>query len=482
MTKYSNINLEIGKLPPSAIELEKSVLGAIMIDKDALLEVIDIITPESFYKDEHQKIFKSIIELSQDNKDIDILTVTEKLRSSKELDEIGGALYITNLTTNITSAGHIVNHAKIVQQKFIQREVIRMSGNLNNCAFDESTELQDLIDHFNQSVDNINELSSGKTQSQHINRILDDVLIQFEKREKLCKEGKAIGISTPLKALNDLLGGWRNGDMITIAAKPSMGKTAFSLAIAKKAASTGIPVLIYNLEMSAPLLIERYIYSEAELDDQEIYKIGHGMMNDNIWIKVKQARQRLGKLPIYIDDNSYVNMNYIKAHARKMKKRNLCGMIIVDYLQLVDSVVGKWNINREREVSLMSRSAKQIAKQLNIPFILLSQLNRSLDTRGGDKRPHLSDLKESGAIEADSDIVLFIYRPEYYDIKVDKEGNSTEGVGELIIRKNRNGGIGTVKFNYNKSMTKISDAEEPKKAVKPKEKTCLLYTSPSPRD
>lgn len=455
----NDLNIDYGKLPPQAVELEEAVLGALISFKDAIDDVIDILTPKSFYKDEHQKIYAVLVDLNQNNKPIDVLTVTEELRRLKQLDEVGGPVYITQLSSKINSTAHLDFHAKIVAQKFIQRELIRVSSEIQNRSCDDTMDVNDLLDYSNQLMDEVNELTTGKTQLRQLNQILPETINQFKKREELAKKGKTVGIPTPLNGWNKLNGGWRNGDLIILAARPSQGKSQISLAIARTAAMNGFPVLMYNLEMTAPMLTERMIYTQAELTDQEIHNACHGYFNKDIWVKIDKAKKELSKLPIYIDDNSFVSMSYIKSHARKMKKKNLCSMIVIDYLQLADPNIKGRGISREREVADMCRRSKLMAKELDVPIILLSQLNRQLENRA-DKRPQLSDIRETGSAEQDPDIVTFIHRPAYYGIEVDSDGNSTEGIGILIQAKGRNIGVGETKFRHNKSLTKIWDFDE----------------------
>jgi replicative DNA helicase len=449
-----NIDYDLDKIPPNAIQIEYSIIGSILNDSNLLNEISDILFPKCFYKDENQKIFNVIIDLYSKEKTIDILTVQEELQKKNELENIGGPYRLTQLLGE-NSYSNIKEHALIIKDKYLKRELIRISNEINRLSYDDSIDLGDIIDYYNKVTDEFNESVAGISYFKHISRVLNQVMEVFVKREALAKEGKLIGLRTPLKELNKFIGGWRS-ELIIIAARPGIGKTAWSLALSKTLAFDNIPVCIYSLEMSDYLLAERLIYAEADMNDEDIYKTNHGYMNDTLWVKIKKAKLRLEKLPIYIDDNSCVDINYIKSHSRIMNKKNLCGAIIIDYLQLT-SIKREKNKNKAEIISNICRELRTLRKNLNIPIIVLSQLNRDLEKRGGDKKPQLADIKESGGIEESADMIMFIHRPYYYKMTTDSDGNSTEGMGELIIAKNKNGPIDTIKFSHNKSLTKITD-------------------------
>lgn len=450
-----NIDLDLGKILPQSVDIEIAVLGAILNDKNSLSEISDILIPDAFYKEENQKIFSAILELDRQDKQIDILTVTEELRKRKELDEIGGALYISQLLTNVISSAHILEHAMVVKEKYLLRELIRVSSELNQRAYDDSVDISDIIDYSNQLFDDFNEMAAGKSCFKHLSGVLNQVMEVFQKREALAKEGKLVGLRTPLKKLNEFTGGWRS-ELIVIAARPGAGKSAWALALAKTLAFENIPICIYSLEMSDYSLAERLIYAEADMSDGDIYKANHGYMDDTIWVKIKRAKSRLEKLPIYIDDNSCVDVNYIKSHSRIMHKKGLCKIIIIDYIQLTGGKRERGKSKAEM-IGDICKELRTLRKNLDIPIILLSQLNRDLEKRGSNKRPQLSDIKESGSIEESADMIMFIHREAYYKIAEDDQGNSTEGIGELIIAKNKNGPVDTIKFSHNNSLTKIFD-------------------------
>jgi replicative DNA helicase len=434
-TKFTKITPapEYGKIPPQALELEETVLGAVMLEKDALITIIDLLKPESFYKESHQKIFSSILKLSLEEKPIDILTVTEELRKAKELDTVGGAFYITSLTSRVSSAAHIEYHARIIAQKFIQRELIRISTEIQNRSYDESTDVDDLLDFSEKELFNIAE-GNIKKETLRINVLIKEAINQIEEAGK--REDNLSGIPSGFTKIDRITSGWQNSDLIIIAARPSMGKTAFVLSMTRNmAVEHKRPVAVFSLEMSSLQLVNRLIVSETKLPSE---RIRNGKLHDYEWEQLEIKIKNLVDAPIFIDDTPAISIYELRAKCRRLKMQHDVGIIIIDYLQLMTGTSDTRG-NREQEVSTISRSLKAIAKELNVPIIALSQLNRAVETRGGTKRPQLSDLRESGAIEQDADMVLFIHRPEYYGFFEDEEGNSNLGIAEIIIAKHRNG-------------------------------------------
>ena len=446
--------LNNGLMPPQATDLEKAVIGTILVSPNQITEIISILTPDCFYKEAHQKIFQTIISLYDRNYPCDLLSVTEELRVNNQLEAIGGVLFITKLTSEIITSANLEYYAHIIKQKAIARNIITTAYKMVSMAYDESNDIADVIDVFSKEMDVIN--SSMVKSGRGIDKVLSDVLKEADKRQKQAKEGKVSGIPTGIKKLDKITGGWQPAHLIILASRPSVGKTALMLHIAKSAAMSGVPVCIYSLEMSDISLGNRLLLSVSNI---EPYRFQHGYINDNEWQDLEKSANIMWNLPITVDDNSTVSMRYIKSHAQLMQKRGKCGIIFIDYLQLIDTVTDKKNRNREQEIAQASRQAKIIAKELNVPVILLSQLSRECEKRA-DKTPMLSDLRESGAIEQDADIVQFIYRPAYYNIKeyeVEKQTVSTYGLGILIVDKNRNGATGAIPFRHNPSMTKITD-------------------------
>ncbi len=446
------INAQYGKLPPQAVEVEEAVLGALMLERDAYVTVADIIDTSSFYKEEHQKIFEAIKELSANEKPVDLLMVTQELKDRNNLDEIGGPGYITQLTRRVASAAHIEFHARIIAQKHIQRELIRVSSEIQAKSYDDTMDVDDLIDFSESSLFQVAERNIKK-ETVPIKPVLHEAIIQIEKARKQ-KDGLS-GVPSGFTALDRITSGWQKTDLIIVAARPSMGKTAFVLSMARNmAVDHKKAVAVFSLEMSSIQLVNRLISSETELGSE---KIKTGRLENYEWEHLNRKISNLEKAPIFIDDTPALSIFEFRAKCRRLKMQHKINIVIVDYLQLMTAGTDSRG-SREQEVSTISRSLKAIAKELDIPIIALSQLNRSVESREG-KRPQLSDLRESGAIEQDADIVTFIHRPEYYGIDEDDSGNSLRGVAEIIIAKHRNGATGDVHLSFKKELAKFSDIE-----------------------
>jgi len=451
--KLGNLNVEYGKLPPQAVDLEEAVLGAIMLEKDAVLAVLDILKPESFYKDAHQKIYKAILDLSMSERAIDILTVTEELKRQNSLEEVGGPLYITQLTSKVASAAHLEFHARIIQQKYIQRELIRVSSDIQRKAFDETMDVDDMLD---QAEADLFEIAEGniKRETAKINVLVKEAIHQIEEASK--REDHLSGVPSGFTKLDRLTSGWQRSDLIIIAARPSMGKTAFALSMARSiAVEHKRPIAFFSLEMSSIQLVNRLIVSETELPSD---RIRNGRLEEYEWKQLDFKIKSLVEAPIFIDDTPAITIFELRAKCRRLKVQHQIEAVFVDYLQLM-SGPGDNRGSREQEVSTISRSLKSIAKELDIPVIALSQLNRSVELRSGNKRPQLSDLRESGAIEQDADLVLFIHRPEKYDIYEDEQGNSLVGLAEIIVSKHRNGPIGDVQLKFKDESAKFMELD-----------------------
>ena len=433
-----------GKVPPQAKDLEEAVLGAIMLEKGAFDAVIEILKPECFYVDAHQRIFRAMQGLANKSQPIDILTVVEELRFREELEMIGGPYYVTKLTNAVVSSANIEAHSRIVLQKFIQRELIRISGEIISDAYEDSTDVFDLLD---QAESKIYEVTSTHLRNNY--ETIDSVLVKTIQRiEDLRHKNEDItGVPTGFPSLDRVTYGWQSTDLIILAARPAVGKTAFALNLARNAAlhpTKPTPVAVFSLEMSAAQLVQRILSAESEI---WLEKISRGKMEEHE-MKQLYARgiQRLAQAPIFIDDTAALNIFELRAKCRRLKNANNIGLIIIDYLQLM-SGVGDRNSNREQEISNISRSLKGLAKELQVPIIALSQLSREVEKRkDGNKMPQLSDLRESGAIEQDADMVCFLYRPEYYDITQDEMGDNTRGETQVRIAKHRNGSLETIKL------------------------------------
>ncbi|HEY0751511.1 MAG TPA: replicative DNA helicase [Chitinophagaceae bacterium] len=434
-----------GKVPPQAKDLEEAVLGAIMLEKGAFDTVVEILKPECFYVYAHQRRFKAMKSLANKSQPIDILTVVEELRSLEELDMIGGAYYVTKLTNSVVSSANIEAHSRIILQKFIQRELIRISGEIIGDAYEDSTDVFDLLD---QAESKLYEVTSTHLRNSY--ETIDSVLVKTIQRiEDLRHKNEDItGVPSGFPSMDRVTYGWQSTDLIILAARPSVGKTAFALNLARNAAlhpTKPTPVAVFSLEMSAGQLVQRILAAESEI---WLEKIARGKLEEHE-MKQLYARgiQRLAQAPIFIDDTPALNIFELRAKCRRLKNINNIGMIIIDYLQLMSGTGENRNGNREQEISNISRSLKGLAKELQVPIIALSQLSREVEKRKeGNKMPQLSDLRESGAIEQDADMVMFLYRPEYYDVTTNEMGESNRGETHVRIAKHRNGSLETIKL------------------------------------
>jgi replicative DNA helicase len=451
--KNQAIALDYGKIPPQALDLEEAVLGAIMLEKDAILTVLDILEPACFYKEAHQQIYEIAQYLSQHEKPIDLLTVTEELRKQEKLESVGGAVYIAQLTSRVGSAAHLEYHARIVAQKYIQRELIRVSSDIQERAFDEGTDVDDLLDYSERELLNIAE-GHIKKETVKLNLLIKSAIEQIEEAQK--REDSLSGVPSGFRRLDRLTSGWQKSDLIIVAGRPSMGKTAFVLSMARNmAVEHSRPVGFFSLEMSSIQLVNRLIIGETQLSSD---KIRTGRLENYEWEQLEYKIKDLEKAPIYVDDTPAISIFEFRAKARRLKQKYDIQALVIDYLQLMTGSKETWS--REQEVSNISRSLKSVAKELDIPIIALSQLNRSVEMRSGNKRPQLSDLRESGAIEQDADLVLFIHRPEYYGLEVDEEGNSLRGIAEIIVAKHRNGPVGEFHLKFIREYAKFVDLDD----------------------
>jgi len=441
-----------GKLPPQASSLEEAVLGAIMLSKDALTVVIDTLRPESFYVDAHQAIYKAMVRLFERTQPIDLLTVSEELKKTAELEKVGGPYYLVELTNRVASSANLEYHARLVAQKFIQRELIRVSTEVIKDAYEDTTDVFELLDKAEQGLFEITEKNLSRSYSS-MSSLLGQAVKQVEEASK---SGEGLtGVPTGFVDLDRMTSGWQPSDLVIVAARPGMGKTSFTLALAANASILNKPVAFFSLEMSSIQLVKRLISMETEIHGE---KLKNGKLEDYEWQQLNTAIERMSDRNIFIDDTPAINIFELRAKCRRLKMQHDIQMVMIDYLQLMTgSMDNNRNGNREQEISSISRALKGLAKELNIPVIALSQLSRAVETRGGTKRPQLSDLRESGAIEQDADMVTFIYRPEYYQIMEDEEGNSLKGKAEVIIAKHRNGALGTVDLRFTGETAKFSD-------------------------
>jgi len=455
LNKSSIINLEKGKLPPQAIDLEEVVIGAMMIDKKGVDEVIDILTPEAFYKETHQLIFQSIFILFQKSEPIDLLTVSNQLKKDNNHEKIGGDFYLISLTQKVSSSAHIEFHARIILQKFIQRSLIKISNEIISDSYDESIDVFDLLDDAESKLYDITQGNIKKSSESAQN-----LVIQAKSKIEAISNKKGLsGIASGFKNIDKLTAGWQESDLVIIAGRPGMGKTALSLSMASNIAITNkVPLAFFSLEMSSIQLITRMISSETGLDSN---KLRTGKLEKHEWEQLNIRVKDLENAPLFIDDTPSLSIFDLRAKARRMVSQKGVKIIIVDYLQLMTTGGNIKTGNREQEISTISRNLKALAKELSIPVIALSQLSRMVEGRTS-KRPLLSDLRESGAIEQDADIVSFIYRPEYYKIDTwdDNERSSTEGEAEFIVSKHRNGGLDNIRLRFIPALGKFEDIEQ----------------------
>jgi replicative DNA helicase len=448
-----NTYLEHGKVPPQAIDLEEAVLGALMLEQDAVSAVIDILKPEVFYKEAHQKIFAAILRLFAKSEAVDILTVTNELKSSGELEMVGGPYYITMLTSRIASAAHVEYHARILIQKHIQRELIKISSNIIKDAFEDTTDVFDLLDKAEQGLFSVSE-SNLRRNFEDMPSLIKQAIEDIESAKN--SDTHFRGVPSGYTELDRVTTGWQKSDLIILAARPAMGKTAFALSMARNiAVEYNKPVAVFSLEMSAVQLVTRLISSETELPATKLKK---GDLEDYEWHQLNTKIHSLANAKIFIDDTPALSVFELRAKCRRLKQQHDIQMVFIDYLQLM--TLGRENRgNREQEISTISRSLKALAKELDVPVLTLSQLSRAVESRSNSRRPILSDLRESGAIEQDADIVMFIYRPEYYGLEQFEDGVSSKGAAEIIIAKHRNGPTANVRLRFIDKFAKFEDFE-----------------------
>ena len=454
--RNSIINLEKGKIPPQAIDLEEVVLGAMMIDKKGVDEVIDILNSEAFYKESHQYIFEAILSLFENSEPIDLLTVSSQLKKDNRLELAGGDFYLISLTQKVSSSAHIEFHARIILQKYIQRSLIKISNEIIEESYDETKDVFDLLDKAEAKLYDVTQGNIKKSSET-----AQSLVIQAKKKiEAISNKDGLSGIPSGFDKIDKLTSGWQESDLIIIAARPGMGKTALTLSMARNIAVTqNIPVAFFSLEMSSVQLITRLISSETGLSSD---KLRTGRLEKHEWEQLNVKVKSLEKAPLYIDDTPSLSIFDLRAKARRLASQNGIKLIIVDYLQLMTGGGSQKNGNREQEISMISRNLKALAKELSVPVIALSQLSRAVETRGGSKRPLLSDLRESGAIEQDADIVSFIYRPEYYKIDEwdDEQHTPSEGQAEFIIAKHRNGGLENIRLKFIGHLGKFDNLDD----------------------
>lgn len=450
------IDTSFGHLQPQAIDIEKVVLGALMIDKDAFTVVSEIIKPETFYEARHQKIYEAVQSLNLQGKPVDIMTVTEELRHKGTLEDVGGPAYVVELSSQVASSAHIEYHAHILAQKFLARQLIQFASMIETDAFDETVDVDDLMQKAEGALFEISQKNMLQDYVQ-IDTIVDQahqLLLQASNRE-----GGLTGVPSGFRKLDDITAGWQPSDLVIIAGRPAMGKTSFALSIAKNVAiDYRKPIAFFSLEMNNVQLVNRLISNVCSIPGN---KILNGQLTPDEWECFDSNIRKMQGAPIYVDDTPGLSIFELRTKARRLVREHGIELLMIDYLQLMNANGMRFN-SRQEEVSTISRSLKGLAKELNIPVLALSQLSRAVEQRDGPegKRPQLSDLRESGAIEQDADMVLFVHRPEYYHILQDEKGNDLHGMAQIIIAKHRKGATGDVLLNFRGEYTRFSNPED----------------------
>lgn len=448
-----------GKMPPVATEFEEAVLGALMLEHEALQDVSEILKSEHFYSDKYQRIYAAMTRLNSKNVPIDLLTLTEELKRSGELESIGGRFTLIQLTEKVASAVNIEHHARIIFQKYLQRELIHLGTDMQTNAYDDTKDVQEMLNDAENGLFNLSQ-GSMKRDVQHVDAVVQEAIKQMEEAGK--RNDSLSGIPSGFTGIDRVTSGWQASSLVIIAARPAMGKTAFVLSMARKMAiDYNVPVAMFSLEMANVELVKRLLTAETEIPME---KIKNGKLTPSEWEHFHKNTIKLSNAPIYIDDTPGLSVFDLRSKCRLLKKKHDIGVVIIDYLQLMTAAAMRPG-NRQEEVSMISRSLKGLAKELNIPIIALSQLNRNVESRGvgkdssaiDGKRPQLSDLRESGAIEQDADMVCFIHRPEYYKIEEDKDGTSLKGIGLFIIAKHRSGGLDDIKLRFTPELVRFDD-------------------------
>ena len=440
--------MDVGKIPPHDIEAEQAILGSMLTDQDAVSDAIEVLKPEDFYREDNKYIYQAISSLYSRGEPIDIITVKDELTSMQKFEAVGGIEYIATLPDKVPLVSNADKYIKIVEEKSILRQLIKSADEIQALGYEQTEEIDNIMD---QAEKKIFDIMQGKNQRGYT--VIKDVLVEtFAELEKLYNQKEPItGVPTGFTDLDYKTAGLHNSDLILVAARPAMGKSAFALNIATHAAiKAKVPVAIFNLEMSKSQLVKRMLCSEAMVDSS---KIRTGKIDEEDWMKLATALGPLSEAPIYIDDTPGISVAEIRAKCRKLKIEKKIGLVVIDYLQLIQGS-GKKDLNREREISEISRSLKILAKELDIPVIALSQLSRAAEARQ-DHRPMLSDLRESGAIEQDADIVMFLYRDDYYNPDSDKKN-----IAEVIMAKHRSGSTGTVELFWMGNFTKFENVDK----------------------
>ena len=452
----SPIDHNFAHVQPQAVEIERVVLGALMVDSDAFSVVSELLKPETFYEPRHQKIYEAIRNMNMDERPVDIMTLNDELSKMGEIDKVGGVDYLMEISSQVASAAHVESHARILAEKYMQRQLIHFAGDIETKAYDSSVDVDELMQQAEGSLFQIsqNNMKQDFTQVAPVVKNAVEIL-----QRAASNKGGLTGIPTGYVGMDEITSGWQASDLVIIAGRPAMGKTSFALSIAKNVAvDYGVPIGFFSLEMNNVQLVNRLISNVCEVSGR---KILNGQLDPSDWERLDKRIGRLTDAPIYVDDTPGLSVFELRTKARRLVREKGVKIIMIDYLQLMNANGMKFG-SRQEEVSTISRSLKGLAKELNIPVLALSQLSRNVENREGleGKRPQLSDLRESGAIEQDADMVLFVHRPEYYHIYQDEKGNDLHGMAQIIIAKHRKGSTGDVLLNFRGEFTRFQDPTE----------------------
>lgn len=455
--KTKSIGSDYGMVPPQDIDLEETIIGSLIVESSAIDRVENILKPECFYNDAFGKIYDCILQMHSKQLNIDLFILQNELKKTDALDQIGGQFALVQLMQKIGSTAHLENHALIIFEKYLKREVIRLGSELSKSGYDNSIDVEDLLSDLNQATEKLNNISVGNSDENNLKTIVNDCMNSLSDRMSMKDESIIDGIPTGLSSLDERIIGFRGGKLYVLAGRPGMGKTALMIAFTKASAKNDKRPVIFSLEMAKKEMGDRYIIGESNINSS---KYERGNIDDLEFSKLEKSISTLENLKITIDDKPNISFRQIRSRARRLHKQGKCDILFIDYLQLINMSNGKWGENREQQVAQTTRDLKVLAKELNIPVILLAQLSRKVEDRP-NKRPQNSDLRESGAIEQDADVILFAYRPEEYGMK-DQNDNLIVGEGKIIIGKNRSGSKSDALFYYNESLTKITSEPQDK--------------------
>ena len=454
--KAQPVDNTYGHLQPQALDMEKAVLGALMIDKDAYAVVCELLYPESFYEPRNQMVYAAIRDLSMEEKPVDILTVMDRLAKNGTLEEVGGPGYVTELSSRVASSANVEYHANVIAQKFLARQLISFASVIETKAFDETIDIDELMQEAEGSLFELSQRNMKKDYTQ-INPVIAQAIKSIQ--AAATNTDGLTGVATGYHKLDDMTSGWQPSDLVIIAGRPAMGKTSFALSMAKNiACDYRVPMAFFSLEMSNQQLVDRLISNVCEIEGS---KILNGQLRQDEWDRLDKRINKLLDAPLYVDDTPGLSVFELRTKARRLVREHHVEIIMIDYLQLMNANGMRFS-SRQEEVSTISRSLKGLAKELNVPILALSQLNRGVESREGleGKRPQLSDLRESGAIEQDADMVLFVHRPEYYHIYQDEQGHDLHGMAQIIIAKHRKGATGDVLLTFRGQFTRFENPED----------------------